>query len=215
MTYDYTYSDETTDDGIRIRIVADDYPENPRRMWDNAGVVAFHVGVDYDIGDETYGSRDYYATDADIRDYLDGVDVLVIVPLRFRDYGSSGAILRADDPIVGKRACRDWLRGLSDEPHAEYNGVAFLDAATVRAEWRSTRAAASYLAATVGELACYVAGDVYGLIVDVPTTDLRESVWGFYCEPDSYVMEEARHAADAMLCELESRREAMTVRSVN
>lgn len=215
MTYDYTYSDETTDDGIRIRIVADDCPENPRRMYDNAGVVAFHRNVDYDIGDETYGAQDYYTTDGAIRDYLDGVDVRVVIPLRLVDYGSSGAILRADDPIVGARACRAWLRSLDDES-SDYNGVAYLDAATVREGWRTTRAGADYLRATVGELACYVRGDVYGYVVDVPGNHgLSDSCFGFYCEPDGYVREAAREAADAMLVDLEARREALTVRSVN
>lgn len=187
------------DNEITLDIIHDDSSYTPLEMRESLGVITFHRSVEYDIGHGTYGGRDYTATEADIREYvLDGEDVRVLIPLRFDDYGSSGARLHADAPILGKRACAAYLRNLDDEERPDDNGYAYLLAPKLLEEYGSTdiracKRAASCMSSEIEELAHYVSGNVWGWSVHVTgMPHLDESVWGFYCEPDGYVVEDGR-----------------------
>jgi hypothetical protein len=105
----------------------------------------------------------------------------VAIPVRFDDYGSSGARIYTTDADSA-------------------NGLISVDKKEIEKEWAGDKTAArSYLESRITEMNQYLSGDVYGYVIETPDGDDLDSCWGFYGQ--QYATEEAieaaRHCASA------------------
>lgn len=195
----YIHSETVEDDGIIVEIINDEYPEDPRHTRDSLGVVATHIEAATTLGDETFGHRHYRRVDSDIRDHLEGLDVRALVVCDYVDYGG-GSRLHVTRELAGAREIRAYLRDLDEDEHDEGNVIAYVTAERMTAEYGSPakskcKLALGWLKAELDETDYWVSGSVWGYSITVPGHDeLSQSCWGFYCEPDGYVVEAASDA---------------------
>lgn len=147
-----------TDDGVTVALYPDyDCPSPIDDRWsDQVGTLYSESG---DIGKRL---GDVYDMAAYIREErLEGYTVL---PLRFSDYGGSGARIWETTP---------------DDANAFYE----VSRRDIEKEWNGNRAhARRYLRAIIEELDRYLQGDCYGYVVEAPEAGFDESCWGFIGE---------------------------------
>lgn len=99
----------------------------------------------------------------------------VAIPVRFDDYGSSGARIYTTDADSA-------------------NGLISTDKEEIAKEWNGDKTAArTYLEGRITEMNQYLSGDVYGFNIETPDGYLLDSCWGFYGQ--QYATEEAIEAA--------------------
>ena len=202
--------------GMLIEVYQDDSPEIPRE-WDNLGtMVCKHR--DYNLGDEDHGySLDDYESWAEVAHAIKAFeDVAVILPLYLYDH--SGLRMK-----VGS------FQGLLPQGHAEFDsgqvGWIYITKQTIRKDMCRPRLrqehpgaphlepikritakdlarAAKLLESEVNTYDQYLSGQVYGYIaLDPGTGDTIDSYWGFYGDPESYMLIEAYGAIDCHVAE--------------
>lgn len=197
---------------------------DPRKDYDHAGTMLFTRDAlrNYDVGDGTVtGAAGYYEDEpwtvecprchgegtfdtskrvgpfTITRDCsrCEGAGFLRVSPEKW-------ALREHDAPIAVALRIGDGhgplthLETTTDRDYA--NGIAFLTRDTIREEWGKGPAAyakaRAYLTAEVEEYAAWIAGRVYGYIVEDENGETVDSCWGFIGE-EEYAAEEAREAA--------------------
>lgn len=175
--------------GYTIEIYPDDTPMNPREDFDHAAVmVCFHNR--YTLGDETGLRSENFEGWKELEKYLveeEGAKVFLPVYM----YEHSNICLSTGefyDPWDSGRV-----------------GVIYLTSQTILKEWnwkRLTKARreklVEYLKGEVEEYSDYLSGNVYGYMVRNSEGEDMDSCWGFFGNYDSYVLQQAREAADSL-----------------
>src|SRR5262245_18675357 len=145
--------------GLKLEIFPDWDAGNPREEWGMFGALWQEP---FAVTSRTF--RYEQDIEEDIRERrLDGETV---IPVRFEDYGSSGARIRETDPEDATGfvyADRETIAG-------EYGGAGELERRKARALMR-------------GELEtvdAWLRGDVYGYAIEDAGGDTVDSCWGFY-----------------------------------
>lgn len=187
------FLDVTPDDlegKVIVKLYADDQAANPTKEFDQAGTLALE-GCEYDIADETVlpaeanGWSDSGFPFCDEWRYRFAERYVsltggVAIPVRFDDYGSSGAHIYTSDADSA-------------------NGMISADKEEIAKEWNGDKTAArSYLEARIKELDQYLSGEVYGFNIETPDGELLDSCWGFYGQQyaTSEAIDAARHCAE-------------------
>lgn len=168
--------DTFTHAGRRVEIYQDIDPESPA-SWDNAGTLV----IEGDWGTFADESRapenrtcDGWETEIRLRRIFAHE---LVIPVRFSDYGSSGATLYECDPD-------------------DANGIIYCTPEEIDAEWSSSRDDAErYLLGRIEETNQYLQGDVYGFVISDEAGNHLDSCWGFYGY--DYAVSEAKGAAEA------------------
>jgi hypothetical protein len=176
--------EQETYKGFTISIHQDEEPESPRE-WDNLGkMVCFHKR--YDLGDKhNLSPNDFNGWDEVERHLTREEDAVVILPLYLYDH--SGLRMK-----VGS------FHGLLPQGHAEFDsgciGFIYVDRDTLRKEYGGKRITKSILQTATkvleGEVATYdkfLAGDVYGYIVEDADGEQFDSCWGYYDDASDIV----------------------------
>ena|SRR3990167_10126917 len=158
--------------GLRLFLLPDPDPPNPRE-YDNAGTMVTWHGK-YDIGDEHPKTEPsiWYKTKTRERAemlplYLYAHGGLHISVSDFRDPWDSGQI--------------GWIYILPEKGRSEWGR-----------KWREK--ARQCMLAEVAEYNCYLAGEVYGYVVENERGDHMDSCFGFFGY--QYAVEAAREALD-------------------
>ena len=219
----YVAHEETRGD-LKIKIIGDTDASNPREDCDNAGtMVCFHSR--YELGDNKikqtvypkaksaspYPGRADFSSPEDFEEYAKTAPEMkgaLIIPLFLYDH--SGITIKA-----GSGFSCPWDSGQV--------GWIYATRATMLREWgnkkskhlsKKTRdAARACLVAETENYADYLEGNCYGFQVEDEDGEHLDSCWGFLGDPvrdydnkcDSYVLQEARAAAD---CVIRKRQEA-------
>lgn len=190
-----------------VKLYQDDDPASPTEN-DNAGQLCI-LDRDFGLGDTdrlpyepNRGSwqceNEYLIRFAERCIALEGG---VSIPVRYSDYGSSGARIYTTD---------------TDNA----NGLIWSDAAEIAKEWPDRTAgridgyvggkagARTYLEARIAELNQYLEGDVYGYVIEAKETgEGMDSCWGFYGQ--DYAKEEALSAAQHCAAEIDKRADTL------
>jgi hypothetical protein len=163
--------------GLAVRIVHDDEPAfNPRTDYDTPSVW-------HGEGGESRLNPAYADWSEWIREKrLAGSSV---IPVRYADYGSSGARLYETDMDNA-------------------NGAFVCDRETIKKEWGTGRGkfkgangARNYMRGEVKEMDLCLQGYVFGIVIEGSGEQI-ESVWGFIGEPDAdWIISEAKEMAEA------------------
>lgn len=184
--------EETRESGTVVKVFPDwDAQHADPRGWDNVGTMIYW-GRDYLWADEQRSVGDWaaahYAVEEYVKELHEDDDPAVVIPLRFNDYGASGADVSACD--------------LDDA-----NGLIWCDQETVRDEFPGRRRitdgktpieqARACLEGEVETYSSYIEGEVYGYVVEHPDIPEDDSCWGFVGEMN-YCKSEAIEAADHM-----------------
>jgi len=166
--------------GHTIRIEQDLNPMNPRKEWDNLGIMLCNHSR-YDLGDEE-------ASVEEIREILEGNrdDVAVALPLYLYDH--SGITMKTS-PF----SCR-WDSGMvgviyitKEKAFKEYDKKRLTKAFKARLS--------EYLENEVKVYDNYLTGSVWGYIVEDESGQDIDSCWGYYGETDE-AMNEGRRVVD-------------------
>lgn len=164
--------------GYTIKVYPDEDPLNPRKEWDNLGVMYCWHGR-YDLGD-----NNPYSSPDDLYAELSKADV--VLPLYLYDH--SGITINTgefSDP---------W-----DSGQVGYI-VAYADA--IRKEWNVKRISKQLrekvrdiLRSEVKMYDDYLTGNVYGYVIEDAMGNEIDSCWGFYGDTD-YMISEAKSMID-------------------
>lgn len=171
--------------GVTVELHYDEMGCNPRTEFDSLGVIASWSRFE-NFGEENW-SREYGEPYAEsIPQLRRELDAGTVVPVRFEDYGSSGAR----------------IYDVQDLAHA--NGVIYCTREKQREEGLSHQRVRKALLGELGEYDSYLQGEVYGYIAG-RDTPFEDSCWGFIGN-DKYVREEANAAAESVAERLERER---------
>lgn len=166
--------------GYTIEVMQDTEPESPRQ-WDNFGkMVCFHPR--YDLGDK----QNRFDTPEELQAYLAGTPCIAL-PLFLYDH--SGLTMRTQ-----AFSCR-WDSGQV--------GMIFVTLKDVRKEYRCIRVSKQrrekvieMLKGEVESFDDYLTGNVYGYQTRDKEGNECGSCWGFFGDPDSYMIPEAKAEID-------------------
>ncbi len=181
--------------GYTIKIVQDPDPINPRHDYDHVGtMVCFHKR--YDLGDKDHGiNHDDFNSWMDMKEHIEKEhDVELILPLYLYDH--SGLRIK-----IGS------FEGLLPGGHAQFDSgpVGFIFCSKAKAKDEAVPDLQKCFEGEVEEYDAYLRGAVYGYTITKPDgEDIDEdddaldedSCWGFICDHDGYVLEEARRVVD-------------------
>lgn len=176
-------------DGYKAEVVQEEYADDPRECWDNAGtMVCFHTK--YMLGDKVGGKHDHDDV-GQAREAMEAIEEAggVVLPLFLYDH--SGVGMSTDNSRYPFNCPWD----------AGQVGWIYVEAATITEEWGKDEReqAAACLQSEVETYDQFLRGDVYGYILCGPDGDALDSCWGFY-GTDSAV-EEAQNMIDYHLRE--------------
>jgi len=176
--------DEQEYKGYIIEIHQDDDPLNPRTEWDNAGtMICFHKR--YNIGDKHEMNLE------ETHEYVERQDVISL-PLYLYDHSETSISTRSfhgrahqakwDSRQVG------WIAVTKEKAVHEWGNKNFTKRVRERA-----------LACLESEVITYdqfLRGEVYGFIINDPDGDKVDSCWGFYGDPEEYMVPECKSLID-------------------
>lgn len=204
--------------GHRIAIVIDTDPQNPRTDYDNAAKMCCAHGR-YKLGDEQYDNRaeigaaqqiiseiyDQFFPDEDMApdDYnQDALNKCPVIWLPLYLYDHSGITIS-----TAPFSC-PWDSGQIGIIYMTYKQVAEnFGIDPINDKWEpleeTRKKAIELMKAEVKTYDDYLTGSCYGFIVyeldeDGEDGEEVESCYGFYCDPEGYVLEEAKGAVDAI-----------------
>lgn len=187
---------------ISVQLHHDETAENPRSSWDHAGTL-YIDSRDYDLTDNgadlpyTPNSRWESDTAFLVRFAERCVRLAggVAIPVRFSDYGSSGA-------------------GIHECDADDANGLIWIEADKIAAEWTDhgtptpKLAARACLESEISELDDWLQGNVFGYVVETPDGEHLDSCWGFYGE--TYATTEGVEAGQREAKAIDKRAQALT-----
>lgn len=196
---------------IEIRLEIDHCASNPRTDHDPVGKVFFKESREYRFeGTETARSDFFYD------------ELLDLLPDAMRRELEDFHIARVGDEDEAREDA-DFLSAIwdhlskdhvlvalyyhshgpqcslnaTDGYNAKADGIAYLTPAQIQEEWGGNMEDAKrYLLVELETYAAWLAGDVYGWVVEDHDTGEEDSCWGYYGETD-YPMSEAREIAKA------------------
>ena len=183
---DDSYVMETLEkNGYKAHIVVDEYPDNPREVYDHDTVlVDWHPN--YTIGDRK-------ATGNEIEAYRRGGIELLTRYLSITENAHTVVPLR----LLDHSGLRLWIAdGYEGEPYGGWDsgqvGFAYITRETV--EKHGFADPWSVLASDVQEMDSYLSGDVYGIVIVDPYGQEVDSCWGFI--DAAYALESAHLMLD-------------------
>lgn len=198
--------------GYTITIEQDENPENPRE-WDNLGnMICFHNR--YELGDQhNFHNDDYNSWDEVEQAIKKAEDVAIIAPLYLYDH--SGLRIK-----IGS------FYGFLPQGHAEFDsgqvGFIYITKKAIRENWGTGKKAritkkmlASAQESLEGEVSTYdeyLAGNVYGYIVEDEEGNEIDSCWGFFGY--DYCLDEAKGAVEAEIKYQAQKREELTKKNI-
>lgn len=170
---------------LTVKIEYDPEPLNPRKEYDNLGImVCFHRR--YNLGDETdYRSEDYHSWD-ELREAIEkNEDPVVILPLYLHDH--SGLTMRTSD--------------FGDHWDSGQVGFIYLPREKAKKEYgkltkKNLKNAKEVLEGEVDTYDEYLGGQVYGFVIEDENEEEIESLWGIFGL--NYAKQEAREQAEAL-----------------
>ena len=181
--------------GYEIQVYLDESPPNPRKDYDNLGsMICFHSR--YNLGDEKgKGAEHPFSGPEALVEHV-GRDDVIALPLYLYDH--SGITMNTT--------------GFSCPWDSGQVGFIYVDKEQVRKEWgwklitkmRQERIE-ELLRGEVEEYDHYLTGNVYGYVIvhpDDPGEDL-DCCWGFFGDPEDFMLGEARDAVDWIVKEKE------------
>ena len=165
-----------------IKIYQDEDPQSPRD-WDNLGtMLCFHR--DYVLGDK------HTFTVEEARDIAKRKDV-VALPLFLIDH--SGISMRThsfNDVDPG-----EWDSGQVGIIYVEYEKIK-KEYNVKRVTKKTLDKVLRVLRQEVSTFDDYITGNVYGFDIESPDGESIESVWGFFGDPESYMVPECKGTID-------------------
>ena len=178
--------------GYTIEVHQDEDPTNPRDEFDNTGVMlCFHQR--YALGDKHSMSFD------EAKAYLGRPDVLAL-PLMLYDHGSLSISTRS---FYGRVNHAEWDSG-------QVGWITITKAQAVK-EWGYKKfskgvrdRALKCLESEVEIYDQYLRGEVYGFNIKSPESENVNSCWGFYGDPEEYMVPECRGIIDHRVVEKEA-----------
>jgi len=170
--------------GYTIEVHQDEYPMNPRKEWDNAGLmICFHRR--HDLGDK------HEMTRGGAQDYVARSDVIAL-PLMLYDHGGISISTRS---FYGRAQHAEWDSG-------QVGWITITKAQAIK-KWGHKKFSKGVLARAVkcleGEVETYdqyLRGEVYGFDIKSPEGEDVDSCWGFYGDPEEYMIPECRAIID-------------------
>ncbi len=158
--------------GYTIEIIRDEFPVNPRTDYEQySEMVCFHSR--YNIGDE----HDY--NPEELEEYLQSEEIEAYLPIYLYDHSS---ITISTTPF----SCR-WDSGQI--------GYIFITKNKYK-ETGSTCKAIDILKGEVDTYDNYLTGEVYGYEITHKDSSFEDSCWGFYGDPESYLIQETKSIVD-------------------
>ena len=171
--------------GHTIEIYPDFDPESPRE-WDNLGTLACFHGR-YRLGDDHN-----FSSPTDLAKHMCDIDAISL-PVYLMDH--SGLAVNTTG-----FSC-PWDSGLV--------GCIYVARETVRQEYDRQRISQKLehqvldiLRAEVETYSMYLEGRVYGYVVKDRDGDQIDSCWGFFCEYDGYILDEAKSVIDYQISQI-------------
>ena len=167
--------------GYRIEIHQDEPSESPRE-WCNLGtMVCFHNR--YDLGDKSS-----FSTPESCSAYLETMgDKVIALPLYLYDH--SGLSIKAGS-----------FNGMLPQGHAQFDTMMVGWIYVTKDGWErkgiTEEQAEEILRAEIETYNDYLTGDVYGYIVYDTTGEAVDSCWGFFGNPDTIAIPEAKSVID-------------------
>ncbi len=171
---------------LRIEVIYDEDPLNPRDDWEPATTIAY-ASTRYDLGDRKVG-------DDEVDAYMDGGwDSLVelvkeqegavaVLPISMMDH-SGVSIWIGEGPSAFDTA--GWDSGFA--------GFVYITQSQI--DTYGIPDADKCMRGEVEEFNNYLTGNVFGFTIATKDGEVHESVWGFNGDPD-YCLEEARRTAE-------------------
>jgi hypothetical protein len=159
--------------GFTIEIHRDEFPENPRKDWDNyTQMICFHGS--YQLGDEGHGIKsDNYSSWAEMGLELEVMSA-VILPIYMYDHSgitinTIGFSCQWDSGQIG------WIRILKKDAEKHYPD-------------HSIQQLMDMLKSEVAAYDVYLRGDVVGFIVKEQSGEVLEDAtcWGFHSTAEAY-----------------------------
>ena len=167
-----------------IKLYYDEEPHDGPREWDNLGTMTcFHSR--YKLGDDHLMSVDV------LQDLVEEPDVIAL-PLYLYDH--SGISMRTnrsypfDCPWDSGQVGFIWVR--KQDVRREYN--------VKRISQKTLDRALSVLESEVDVYDQHLRGEVYGYVIEDEQGEHIDSCWGFYGNPDEYMVPEAMNIIDHM-----------------
>jgi hypothetical protein len=169
--------------GMTVQIVPDDSPESPRD-WGWPGTIVCFEHRRYNLGDEQVYGPD------DLTEHLAENDARISMPVYFYEHSVMSMSARS---FVGRAQHADW--------DSSCCGAVYMTADEIREQFnvkriskKTEQLAREFLTAQVELYGQYLAGDVYGYVIEDAEGEHVDSCWGFYGLDD--VMDQAKAAAD-------------------
>jgi len=159
--------DKQENEKYRVKIVQDFNPLNPRKEWDNLGVmICWHSR--YNLGDKI---KTPFSDPEDFYNYVKDFPSIILPLYLLNHSGLTMSTGSFNDP---------WDSGQV--------GYIYVSKETIRKEWNVTRISKKLrekvikcLEAEVETYSQYLKGDVWGFVIeDVKTGEYLDSCWGFY-----------------------------------
>jgi len=168
--------DETIEEGgLKLEFYLDDDPENPRKYWDEVGIMAcFHNR--YSLGDKTEITADMFSGWDEMENYIiKKLKAIVVLPLYLYDHSG---ITMSTSPF----ACK-WDSGQVGFIYATRESVKKL-MGWPRISAKRLKKVEEILQGEVKEYDAYLTGEVYGWRVKNEYDDVLESCCGYLIVTD-------------------------------
>jgi hypothetical protein len=198
--------------GHTVRIFQDEYPENPRLMWDNFGtMICFHdryrLGDEHDYkfpADFVYDwAAHYFNNDKVHRDFMEMASTefidtyltklekyLIILPLYLYDHSgltmnTTGFSCPWDSGQVG------WIFVKKEDVRKEYSKTKLTP--------KIRKKAIELLMGEVNIYDQFLCGEVYGYTITDLTGEETDSCGGFFGDPEDYMISEIQSIIDSRI----------------
>jgi len=160
--------------GHTIEIHRDDDPLNPRTEWDNAGtMICFHRR--YCLGDK----HNMHVEEA--KQYVEHPDVIAL-PLYLYDHSGVSISTRSFNGQIG------WITVTREKALHEWGNKNLTK--------RVREMALACLESEVKTYDQFLRGEVYGFVIIDPDGDELDSCWGFFGDPEEYMVPECKSHID-------------------
>ena len=156
--------------GYTIKLIQDEFPQNPREEFDNMGKMVCVDHRNYRLGDEQQSGEE-------IRELLENEEIISL-PLFLYDH--SGITMRTT--------------GFNCPWDSGQIGIIYMTLEQVKKEYGkdkdATERALKYMKGEVEEYDHYLTGNVWGYDIEDRDRESIDSCFGFYGDPDSYMVGE-------------------------